>query len=83
MGPKVTQTSVNLSAVDLSLLSGSATIKDMVVGNPQGYSTPQAFSVGTIAVSLPRFQLFQIKFGVFNPRESPQITYEGSLVPVI
>jgi len=64
----------------LSLLSGSATIKDMVVGNPQGYSTPQAFSVGTIAVSLAPLSVVSNKILVYSIHvESPQITYEGKL----
>ena len=34
VGPKITQTTLTVDAVDLSLLTGSATVKNLVVGNP-------------------------------------------------
>src|ERR1017187_66834 len=51
-GPKITQTTVTVSAVNVSLLAGSAGVKDLVLGNPAGYKSPQAISIGKAAVSL-------------------------------
>ena len=77
-GPKVTQTTINVEAVDVSLLSGSASIKGLIVGNPQGYSTAQAFKVGTVAVSLDPVSVTSQKILVRSVHVvSPEITYEG------
>src|SRR5712671_845570 len=46
VGPKITKTDVRLNSVTLSLLSGSGKIKGFVLGNPQGFKTPAAISVG-------------------------------------
>ena len=51
VGPKLTQTTLTVDAVDVSLLTGSATVKNLVVGNPEGYKAPNAISVGLTAVS--------------------------------
>src|ERR1035441_8166480 len=52
VGPKITQTTLTVDAVDLSLLTGSATVKNLVVGNPSGYTAPNAISVVLTAVSV-------------------------------
>ena len=41
VGPKIMRVSVKVDAVIL-VLSGSAEVKDLVVGNPEGYQAPQA-----------------------------------------
>jgi hypothetical protein len=80
IGPKITKTSVTLDAVDLSLLTGSAKVKGLVVGNPDGYKTPQAISVGTISVGVNPFSLLSDKIVVRSVVvESPEITFEGGL----
>ena len=78
-GPTITQVSVTVDAVNLSLLSGSASIKGLVVGNPQGYKTPQAISVGTVAVGVNPMSLLSDKIVVRTIHvESPEITFEGN-----
>jgi hypothetical protein len=80
VGPKVTQVSIKVDAVNVSLLTGSATVKGLVVGNPTGYSAPQAISVGTIAVSMDTFSAISHKVMVHSIRvQSPEITFEGGL----
>ena len=80
VGPKITQVSIKVDAVDVSLLTGSAKVKGLVVGNPDGYTTPQAISVGTIAVSVDPFSVMSDKFVVHSVQvESPEITFEGGL----
>lgn len=79
-GPQMTQTSVAVDSVHLSLLTGSAKIKGLVVGNPSGYKTPQAITVGVIAVSVNPMTVFSQKVVLRSLRlESPQITFEGGL----
>jgi uncharacterized protein involved in outer membrane biogenesis len=79
-GPQMTQTTVSIDAVNLSLLTGSAKVKGLAVGDPQGYKSPQAISVGTIVVGVDPTSLFSDKIVVRSIRlESPNITFEGGL----
>jgi len=52
VGPKMTKVDVKLDAVHISLLSGAGKINGLVIGNPDGYKSPHAISVGTAALSL-------------------------------
>lgn len=79
-GPRLTRTTVSVDTVDLSLLTGSATVKGLAVGNPQGYQMPQSLSVGTIAVGINPMTLFSKKMVIRSIRlEAPDITFEGGL----
>ncbi|MGH8024382.1 MAG: hypothetical protein ACRED1_12410 [Limisphaerales bacterium] len=79
-GPRLTRTTVSLDAVHLSLLTGSAKIKGLTVGNPQGYKTPNAISVGLIAVGLNPLSVLSRKVVIRSIRlESPEISFDGGL----
>jgi hypothetical protein len=79
VGPKITQVSIKVEAVDLSLLTGSARIKGLVVGNPDGCKTPQAIRVGSAAVGVNPFSVLSDKIIVRSVRiEAPEITFEGN-----
>ena len=80
VGPKITQVSIKVDAVNLSLLTGSARVKGLVVGNPEGYKTPQAISVGSAAVGVNLFSVLSDKIVVRSVRvEAAEITFEGGL----
>jgi uncharacterized protein involved in outer membrane biogenesis len=80
LGPKMTQTSVTVESVNLSLLTGSAKIKSLEVGDPPGYKTPDAISVGTVAVGIDPMSVFSQKVVIHSIRiESPEINFEGGL----
>jgi hypothetical protein len=80
VGPKITQVAVTVDAVDLSLLTGSAKLKSLVVGNPEGYKTTNAISIGTVAVGVDPFSVLSDKIVVRSIRvEAPEITFEGGL----
>jgi hypothetical protein len=80
VGPKITQTTLTLDAVDLSLLTGSASVKNLVVGSPEGYKAPNAISIGLTAVSVSPMSVLSDKIVVKSVRvESPEITFEGGL----
>jgi uncharacterized protein involved in outer membrane biogenesis len=51
-GPEITGTSVTLSDVDISLLSGHASINNLMVGNPKGFKTDHAFKVAEVSIEL-------------------------------
>lgn len=79
VGPKITQVSIKVDAVDLSLLTGSAKIKNLVVGNPEGYKAPQAISVGSAAVGVNPLSVLSDKIVIRSVRvEAPEITFEGN-----
>jgi uncharacterized protein involved in outer membrane biogenesis len=79
VGPKLTQTTIKLDAVDLSLLTGSARVKGLVVGNPKGYKAPNAISVGSAVVKFKPMSVLSDKIIVkYVNVEAPEITFEGN-----
>jgi uncharacterized protein involved in outer membrane biogenesis len=80
VGPRITQVSVKLDEVHLTLLTGSASVKGLVVGNPAGYKTPQAISAGLISVGVNPMSVLSDKIVIRSIHvESPEITFEGGL----
>ncbi|MBF0571117.1 MAG: hypothetical protein HQL12_04530 [Candidatus Omnitrophica bacterium] len=80
LGPQIIQVPVKVDAVDVGLFNGAAQIKGLIVGNPEGYKTPQAISVGLAAVSVDPFSVLSDKIVVRSVQvKSPQITFEGGL----
>jgi len=53
-GPKVTQTSVTLDSVNLSVFSGSGTLKGLLVGNPEGFKSDNIFELGQIDITIDK-----------------------------
>jgi hypothetical protein len=80
IGPKVTKVDVKLDSVGLSLLSGGGTIKGLVLGNPSGFKTPYAISVGEASLVLTPRSLLSDKIIVKSIKvQGPEITYETNL----
>ncbi|MBU1196765.1 MAG: hypothetical protein KKE62_14855 [Proteobacteria bacterium] len=77
VGPRITKTNVKLGDVSLSIFSGEAKIKDFVLGNPNGFKSAQAMSVGSVYVDIDETSITQNPI-VINKIEivAPQITYE-------
>ncbi len=76
-GPKITKTDVQLEEVDVSIFSGQAQLKQFVLGNPKGFDTLNAISVGSVYVdvdegSLTGKTIIIDKIAV----DRPEITYE-------
>ena len=79
VGPKITRVPITVDAVRLSLLTGSARIQGLVVGNPEGYKTPQAISVGVAAVEVNPLSALSDKIVVRSIEvRNPEITFEGN-----
>ena len=79
VGPKITQVSVRVDAVNLSLLTGSAGIKNLVVGNPEGYKAPEAIRIGSASVGVNPLSILTDKIVIRSVRvEAPEITFEGN-----
>jgi uncharacterized protein involved in outer membrane biogenesis len=80
VGPRVAKVSVTLDAAKLSIFNGSGELKGFVIGNPEGYKTPEAIKVGTVSISLvPRSVLQEKKHIRAIKVEGPEITYETDL----
>jgi hypothetical protein len=80
LGPQLMKVDVKLDGVSVSLLSGSAKINGLVVGNPTGYDTPHAIRVDAANLALIPISIFSDKVIVKSIRvESPNIYYEGGL----
>jgi uncharacterized protein involved in outer membrane biogenesis len=78
-GPKLTQTTLTVDAVDVHMLAGSAKVKGLVIGNPEGYKAPTAIQVGSAAVSVSPMSVMSDKIVVKYVRvEAPDITFEGN-----
>lgn len=80
VGPNITKTTVKLDGAVISVFNGSGQLKGFVIGNPEGFKTPTAVKVGSVALSLrPRSVLSQ-KVVIHSVRvEAPEITYEAAL----
>jgi hypothetical protein len=81
IGPKIVLVPIKLDEVKLALLTGSAKANGLVVGNPEGYKTPFAISVGTASVNVDPFSILKDKIVVRSiVVQSPEITFEGGLI---
>jgi uncharacterized protein involved in outer membrane biogenesis len=80
IGPKLTKTDVKLESASLSLLSGSGKLKGLVIGNPEGFKTPSAVSLGTASFAVEPRSLLADKIIVRSIHiEAPEITFETDL----
>ena len=79
VGPKITQTTLTVNSVSVSLLGGSAGVNGLVLGNPEGYKTAQAISVGKAAVSVVPGAILADKVVIHSVElRDVEITFEGS-----
>jgi hypothetical protein len=79
VGPQITKTTITLDAVNLSLLTGSASVKGLVVGNPEGYKAPQIISIAKVGVSVAPASLTTGKIVVHSIEiRAADITFEGN-----
>mgnify|MGYP000923234328 CR=1 FL=1 len=76
-GPQVTKVPVTLDGVSLSLFSGSGAIRGLVIGNPEGYKTTNAMSLGLASLAIAPGSLLSDKIVVKSIRvEAPKVTFE-------
>ncbi len=78
-GPKIAGVSVKLDGVNLSPLSGSGKIKGLVIGNPEGFKTANAISVGQVEVAVSPGSVLSDKIVVRKVNVvAPEITLESA-----
>ena len=80
VGPMITKVDVKLGSADISPFSGSGRLSKLVVGNPEGFKSPQCMQVGDAKVGV---QIGSVLKDVIVVNEinvqSAEITLEGSL----
>lgn len=76
-GPEITGVPVSLSSVKIELADGSAALRGLVVGNPPGFKTDHALSLGEISMKL---DIGSLTKDVIMIKEisiiKPDVTYE-------
>ena len=76
-GPQYTRTDVSLGDAKLSPWSGEGSLSNLVVANPEGFKTPNAFSLGEITIALDTESLTADPIVITSLRIlAPEITYE-------
>lgn len=79
-GPRLTKTPVKIEGVNLSLLSGSGSVKGFELGNPEGFKSPTAIKVGQAKLGVRPSTLLADKIVVNTIQlEAPEITFETDL----
>ncbi len=79
LGPEITQSEVSLRRAKISLLSGEGSFSGLVIGNPQGFDTQHAFSLGEISFSLDNDSLATDIIIVESLRiVAPEVTMESA-----
>ena len=76
-GPALTQSKVELGGAQISPFSGKGTLSNLVVGNPAGWQSPNAFSLGSVSIDVEPRSLMSDHV-VINSIviDRPEITYE-------
>lgn len=76
-GPEVTKTEVKLGGVNVSPFTGSASLSNLLIGNPKGYKAPSAFKLGALRMSVDVGSLQSDKVVIHDiVITAPEITYE-------
>ncbi|MBR0458625.1 MAG: hypothetical protein IJJ26_05275 [Victivallales bacterium] len=77
VGSKVTKCDIKVQDVSISLLRGKVKITNLVVGNPEGFKTESAFSLGLVSVDMDMGTIFSDKLVIEDITVmAPEITYE-------
>lgn len=79
-GPKLAGVPVRLDGVIVNPLSGVVRIKGLVIGNPEGFTTPSAMELNDFKLNIKLSSLFSKAIVIKEILiDAPQITYEKSL----
>ena len=76
-GPKITGTELRVDDVGISIFSAEAKLKKFFLGNPKGFKSPSAMTVGSIFVDVDQGSITKNPI-IINRIEvvEPEITYE-------
>lgn len=78
-GPKITKTTLTVDTVGISLLGGSAEVKNLVLGNPEGYKATQSLDLSNATVSLVPRSVMSDKIVIRSIKITAlEVTFEGN-----
>lgn len=78
-GPRALGASVEVGSVDISIEDGKGTIRNVLIGNPEGFKSPNSFSLGEITVQIdPETMVSDTIVLKEISVVAPQVTYEVS-----
>ena len=78
--PQVTKCEAHVDDVNFNVFGGKFEIKNLVIKNPEGYKTDQAFSLGHIFVNVKMASLMSDVIEIDQVLiDAPEITYEVGL----
>ncbi len=76
-GPEITKTHMQVDKVDVSVFQAQAGLENFVLGNPEGFSSPYAITVGSIIVDVDESTLTKDTVVIDRIEViAPEITYE-------
>jgi hypothetical protein len=76
-GPDITKTEVRLGDADISIFSAEVDLRDFYLGNPKGFKSPKAMSVGSILVNVDESTLTKDTIIIDTIQVlAPEIVYE-------
>lgn len=79
-GPKMLGVPISVKAVSVGLLRGKFGITDLVIGNPEGFKTPEAIRLGQVTVAVKMASVFSKVLVIDRIYVGgPEITYEVGL----
>ena len=80
IGPQVAKVPITLEKANFKLLSGAVGLKNLVIGNPEGFNTPHLFKMGDLQVKLDVSSLTKDTLVIEKIYiGGPEINYEKSL----
>lgn len=80
VGPRVAKVPVTLDGATISLFNGNGELKGFVIGNPEGFKSPEAIKVGSVAIALVPKTILADKVVIRSIKiVAPEITYETDL----
>ena len=78
-GPRLTKAEVKLGKADIDILTGTGELNKLFIGNPAGYESDHAFTVGTIKVKVNTASITTDVITIDEIRIlSPDIIYESA-----
>jgi hypothetical protein len=76
-GPEVTKTQMQVDKADVSIFQAQAGLENFILGNPEGFSSPHAITVGSILIDVDESTLTKDTIIIDRIEViGPEITYE-------
>lgn len=78
-GPEITGGPVKLGSANISFFGGGLSLKDLVIGNPKGFTSPNAFTLDEVSVQMDLSSIGSDAIHIESILiDAPVITYELS-----